>query len=215
MNIFKRLKGVKTATDYAALIPQIAADLAAAKANVGKLEGQREAALFDGGDSDLAILQSQITAAREHVSTLQIALDGAKRRHEEAAAAETSAQMELAMAEARKTHDRLRARYKKLHALFEAIAEAMPAIAADRQHVEAANQAAHEAGRSDLMIEHLESEILGEKHEAALAFFEGQQLPANIGNMPVDISFADLRIPGYWPVRSTKPYSLPPLSYLK
>ena len=221
MGILDFLKGAKSAASFEEAIPQIEASLAEAEREVKALQSKREAAIFEGGEAELAKLQRDIASAKERAETFAIALDGARRRQAEAAARESMAALESDVKAAAKVDARRRQRRKELHQAFTAAADALADIEADDKLIAAINAKVQAAGRSDLTFPNIEGEITDSRQAAFEAYYRdrGESLPSNSRVAPTYPPYHGVEIPNYWPrsryvVNPEKPSTRPPLAFL-
>ena len=98
-SILSKMPGLKSSEDFAGAIDTLETEHASALAAVAELEAGRESAIFDGGD--LAALEAGIAAAESRAKTLAVALEGARKRRDEAVEAERQAKLEATAATAR------------------------------------------------------------------------------------------------------------------
>ena len=177
--ILKRLPGLKTASDFDAAITDLETEHAAAVAAVGELEAGREAAIVGGGD--LAALAADISAAKGRTETLNIALEGARKRQAAAVEAEAKAELEAKGKAAQK----MNAKLKTTLIAFATTAETLAGHAAEIKQLRAKlitmNNVVREGGRGDLV-----------QHDPVRGLVE-------LAERQVADSVAGLAIPVFWP----------------
>lgn len=220
MNIFTKLKSMKSPVDMAAAIDTIKAEIATTEAEIEALQGQRETALFDQGEQAILDLQRQMAAKRDRLDLLRVALSGSEKRKADAEAE----------AEERQLKDRHRdavartAEEKKLlkawHAAAKALAEITDDLAKVQRAMAAHNGAMRSIGRNDLLAPSIAArEVnaarleLWQAHCAAHGYALTNP-PATVG---LDVPNA-FQIEGYWPRRPVsdpgKEFLGPPLALL-
>lgn len=219
MKIFDRLKGVKSAASFAELIPQLEADLATAEAEVRALEGKREDAIFAEGEAGIAKLQAAIAAAKDRVETLKIAIDGARRRQADAAAAEHNAKLEARHREALKLSADERRLLKQWHVAAKKLAEITGELKAVQKSITAENNAMRAEGRPDLLLPNHAREIDTKRQAAWDAAYRGMAHPP-VNHMPEILLHVPelLKIDHYWPapdIAADREWLGPPLAFLE
>ena len=148
-NILKRLPKAKTSADFDAALADLETEHASALAAVGDLESQREDLIFTGGD--LAALEADISTAEGRVKTLAVAMEGARKRREQAAEAEAQAELEAVADKARKLNKTLRARLIDFGKVAEELAGHAETIKGLREQIAATNSRVRVCGRADLV----------------------------------------------------------------
>ena len=180
--ILKRLPALKSAADFDAAITDIEREHAEAGAAVGTLESQREDMIFTGGN--LGKLETDINAAKSRTETLNIALEGARKRREMAIEAEAQAELEATGATARKLNKTLRAELVAFGKVAETLATHAETIKGLRAEILTANNAVREGGRGDLV-----------QHDPVRGLVE-------LAERQVVDSAKGLVIPEFWPHRA-------------
>ncbi len=147
-NVLARLPKAKTSADFDAALADLKTEHAAALADVGELESQREDLIFTGGD--LGKLEADIGTAEGKVKTLAVAMEGARKRREAAAEAERQAELEAVAAGAGKLNVKLRAELIAFGKAAEELARHAKTINGLRAEITVANTRVRTCGRSDL-----------------------------------------------------------------
>ncbi len=149
-NVLSNLKKLKSSADFDTAITDLEAELSEATADVDELESQREDLIFSGGN--LAKLEADIAAAEGKAKTLTIAMEGAKRRRDEAAEAERMAELEKVADGGQKLKTKLNAELIEFHKLASALAIHAGEITKLREDIASANKTTFRAGRGDLKV---------------------------------------------------------------
>lgn len=218
MNVFSLLKTTRTAAQFNEAIPQITADLAKAEATLTALKAQREGVIFDGGPGALTKLLAEIKDAEAQIETLQIALDGAKRRAGEAEAAEKATRLEARHREAQRLPVEERKLLKQWHTAAKRLAYLTSEVDSVQKAIAAENSYMVSEGRRDLKLTTVADSINAERLRKWERHYEGD--PNRPVNPPMLHSFRvaqDLRIAGYYPpppADNGDPLPVPPLAAL-
>ena len=150
-SILRSLKKLKSSADFTAPIDTLETEHAEAVAAVGELEAGRESAIFDGGD--LAKLEADISAAEGRAKTLNIAMEGARKRREAAIEAEATAALEAIGKAAQKLTGKLLAELISFGKVAEALSDHAKAITSLRREIAGRNTELRTAGRGDLAVD--------------------------------------------------------------
>jgi len=146
------MRKAKTSTDFDTVIKQIEADLSEAEATLPDLEAGREELVFSGSENERAAHAEHIRQAEELVKNLKVALSGACKRRDDAAARELDDQCtkwQSAAADAFK-------KIASLNSEFYKTAEQMIAILSklndEKEQFRIANFFLLDAGRGEMRI---------------------------------------------------------------
>src|SRR5689334_2085576 len=111
--IIGKLAGLKTAAGFAAVVPELADELARADLAIDDLKDRLEAALFDS-PKDVPAIQAEILAVEAQKTALRSALAGTQRRQKEAAEAEFRASLETRVKATKRKRSELHQLYVNL-----------------------------------------------------------------------------------------------------
>lgn len=201
MNVLSLLKNVRTSAQFEETIPKIEDDLRQAHVGIAALKAQREAAIFDGSEATLTKLLGDIREAELRAETLQIALEGARRRQAEAEAAEHKAKLEARHREALKLSTEERRLLKAWHLAAKKLADITAEVDAVQRAIDVENVAMRGASRPDLVLPNLAREVNATRRDIWDRHFAGVEHPPS--NPPVSVSLnvgSQFQIPNYWPV---------------
>lgn len=159
-------------------------DIAAAEAEIDKLEERRRSLLLSDDEAALESVEAAIKLAARTLDRQHEAARILDHRIQQAVDAERVANLERTAAEARAARERLIGRYAEIDRLASAMADALAATATDHATIKQANQAVLAAGRVDLKT----SDPRGE-----LALLLGV---VNADLVPDPVSW---RLGNYWP----------------
>ena len=149
-SILSSLKKLKSSADFTAAIDTLETEHAEAVAAVGELEAGRESAIFDGGD--LAKLEADISAAEGRAKTLNIAMEGARKRREAAIEAEATAALEAIGKAAQKLTGKLLAELISFGKVAETLTGHAETVTSLRREIAGLNTELRTAGRGDLAV---------------------------------------------------------------
>lgn len=218
MNVFSLLKTTRTAAQFGEAIPQITADLAKAESNLAALKTQREGVIFDGGPGALTKLLAEIKEAEANIETLQIALEGARRRAAQAEAAEKASELEARHREAQRLCNEERRLLKAWHGAAKRLADLTAEVDSTQQAIAAENNFMSAEGRPDLRLPTVADAINAERRRKWERFYQDD--PNRPVNAPMLHSLRvaqDVRIAGYYPAPPADkggPLPVQPLSAL-
>ena len=148
--ILEDLKRLKTSSDFADALVDLEREHVDATGKVAELEAGREAAIFDGGN--LSKLARDISDAAGRVQTLGVAIDGARKRRDQAAEAEAMAELEAVADGAKKLKVKLRAELIAFGTVAETLAGHASKITVMREEISRANKAVLKAGHSEIQV---------------------------------------------------------------
>ncbi len=149
-NILKKLPGLKTSADFDAALADLETEHAAALAAVAELEAQREDLIFSGGD--IGKLARDIVEAESKAKTFSIALDGARKRRDEAAKAERMAELEAAAAGNRKRNATLASEQAAFEEAIAKVLKHAENMTVLRAEIRMVNTTLLEGNRADLVV---------------------------------------------------------------
>lgn len=125
-------------------------DIAAAEAEIDKLEERRRSLLLSDDEAALEKAEADIKAAARTLDRQHEAARILDHRIQQAVDAERVANLERTAAEARAARERLIGRYAEIDRLATAMADGLAAIVTDHATIKRANEAVLAAGRTDL-----------------------------------------------------------------
>lgn len=200
MNILSLLKTTRTAAQFEETIPKIEADLRQAEANLATLKAQREGAIFDGGPGALSKLLAEIKDAEAQIETLQIAINGARRRSAEAEAAEKNSRLETRFREAQRLPAEERKLLKQWHTAANKLADLTDQVTAVQASIAAENRFMASEGRHDLELPTAAAEVSAKRRAMWERHYAGDRnRPVNPPE-PIGLHVAhETRITNYYP----------------
>ena len=148
-SILSKMPGLKSSADFADALGDLETEHAAATAAAADLESQREDLIFSGGN--LTRLDADIAAAEGQVRTLTTAIEGARKRRDQAAEAESQAELEAVAKAAGKLNKTLRAELISFGKVAETLTTHAAAITELRAEILEKNNHLRACGRSDLV----------------------------------------------------------------
>lgn len=146
MSIIEKLPGLKRAADFAAAIPELEQELAAAEARHTNAVSKMQRAPFDRKAPDLAALRGEVRDAELQVEQLEGLIAEATQRLEAATASEQSDTVSAAMVEAVKDWKRVADLWDEYSAGIGAAQRAVTQMTTLVRTIDVANQVARDAG---------------------------------------------------------------------
>lgn len=130
--MISKLFGLKSATDYASVMPELEGDLATARERLSRLKAQMRTAPFESGAGEVKRLRQEIRETEDEIETLVGLVDETENRRKAAAQADEDQSILEELAEARRAVLTLGADFasfdEHLTALREIIERAGPVI---------------------------------------------------------------------------------------
>lgn len=200
MTVLSRLLGLKaeTSEDLEALEAALSKEAAEIAEEIAKGEANLSETLFSKGEAAGLAAQQAIRTLKDRASLLPVALEGVRQRRAEAEQREAMQRLEAAMVTARRANDERRAALKRLHLLFVEAAQLLESADTADAIVRKANSDARAAGRRDLQIKAIETEV---SQKMAVAF---GRLGISPASALADFQLGAVQLPGYVPA---VPYS--------
>lgn len=150
-SLLDKLPKLKTAAEFAAVLPELEDQLLAAEAAEVDLNERLGIASFES-PAKVEEVEKAIVENKALQNRLRAQIKEADRRRQEAAAAELGAAVEQRMKEAKKLQAKLRLAHINLHSHLEAAGPLIDEIRKDEDELKSFNQFAVDNGRADLVV---------------------------------------------------------------
>ncbi|MBI5260864.1 MAG: hypothetical protein HY852_03480 [Bradyrhizobium sp.] len=150
-SLLDRLPTLRNSQDFSVIIPELQQRLDLVEAEADDLKVDLENSLFESPEK-LNAVKARIAANLAEQEELKIAISGAERRHQDAIRAETAAEVERRMKEAKKLQATLRTDYIQLHEHLDAATKLLLDIRKRENEVKSANELAAHHKRTDLIV---------------------------------------------------------------
>ncbi|WP_024575932.1 MULTISPECIES: hypothetical protein [unclassified Afipia] len=179
-----KLSGLKSSREFEAVVPELADQLEAAQMAAVDLKDRLETAIFSS-PKEVPFIQADIAKLEAEQGALRLAIAGAQRRQQEAAAIEVKAEVERRASEAKKVRVDLLDNYAQLHESLTKVASLLHKIQDGEATLKAVRELLAKHGRRELVVHSPFSEALSLMEVSPTA--------------QLDLSLGNIRIPGYFP----------------